>query len=682
MLGYRSTFAINMEDTDTTDRDHVVGNVLGEGLTWLRKTKGDRDIDSVEPGTPTTLESGREVVFLHETMGSGSEFARLVAIDPPDTSGQRWVTDLLVGIDHKKGRHGRDSWPLVAIEIDAPPDPTVPARARWTSRPRLVQGILGAYSCDDHGFLMGDGPRSIDVEQVDDLLGQLAETDHHGLVILCGEDGTVPRDVWADRLARITRETLGQASAFLLSEEAMEAFNGSVSAAHALSPYSPRTFRPGAVLDDPHDAYRHRAISMKTLLGERIDDLTRSFGRASREHANQRPLDRYLRRLDEISSIRLDEAARTASHGSHVNSSASVVRTVGPISPASPTPSRGPAQTVAGGTHTADPLQFVERDSARMTGMDRTHLLEPTSVQATSVGAGDAGSDTVEQIRVPTAELEAQLSALKASLRTREEELEAATTETERITAESEARAIRSRDEFETLQSSLRTQLEDERLERAILADEVRDIERQLRTARYQLDAARALMDRTGTPDTVSWLEPEKDPYDEPVDSWEDLQTYAEMDVFDHLRFVGDWEDARDLADHDTTGTWVHYTWDALAMLNDYARCRTDPTAALTVGLREFLSGHAPAGSHLIPGGRVRFNESETVRNNREWMRERTCSVPVDIDPSGKLAMVCHIVIQTRGSICPRLYFEDRTADLGQVIVGRIGSHPTNTKTN
>lgn len=691
MLGYRSTFSIDMSLTVSTDRDHVVSNVLADGLTWLRQTKGDRDVDSVEPGQLTTLESGREVVYVHERQKSGSEYARLIAMDPPESDGQRWVTSLLVGIDHRKDSRQHESWPAIAVEIDAPPDPNVPTRARWTSRPRLVQRILGAYVCDDHGFLMGDTPRRIDEELVDELMVQLRETDHHGLVILCGEDGTVPRDVWRDRLQRITRETLGQASTFLLTEDAMRLFNESVSPAHALAPYCPRTFRPGAVLDDPHDAYRHRFLTMETLLGKRLADLTRSFGRASREHANQQPLDRPLRRLDEISSIRLDDITRTAALGSHASSVASNRHTTrGPVTlpPAGPmgveTDLEAPADIdVTPSTTHLDPGRVA--DSAP---------IDDDVMESRGAGAGDArvsGSDRELPTTDPApseatlealATLETRVASLTAALDQREAELREAHAESERIREEAESRAVRSRDESDAVQKDLRSRLEDEQLERAILDSDMRETERELRQVQLRLEAARRLMAQNHISDDASWLEPAEDAYGEPVDSWEDLQTYAEMDIFDHLRFVGEWEDARDLADHDATGQWVHLTWDSLAMLNDYARCRTSEDATFDGGLKEFIEGRAPAGSHLIPAGRVRFNESETVRGRKDWMRERACRVPAEVDPSGTLEMVSHIVIQTRGSVCPRLYFADRTADLGQVLVGRIGSHPTNTKTS
>ena len=42
--------------------------------------------------------------------------------------------------------------------------------------------------------------------------------------------------------------------------------------------------------------------------------------------------------------------------------------------------------------------------------------------------------------------------------------------------------------------------------------------------------------------------------------------------------------------------------------------------------------------------------------------------------------MLAHIEIQNFKSVSPRLYFEDRTGDLGKVVIGYIGRHLTNTK--
>lgn len=46
-----------------------------------------------------------------------------------------------------------------------------------------------------------------------------------------------------------------------------------------------------------------------------------------------------------------------------------------------------------------------------------------------------------------------------------------------------------------------------------------------------------------------------------------------------------------------------------------------------------------PTGSYAIPGGKVVRDESETVRNNPRWRREREFPVPSEVDQSGRLFM-------------------------------------------
>jgi hypothetical protein len=79
----------------------------------------------------------------------------------------------------------------------------------------------------------------------------------------------------------------------------------------------------------------------------------------------------------------------------------------------------------------------------------------------------------------------------------------------------------------------------------------------------------------------------------------------------------------------------------------------------------------------------VARDESETVRNNVRWRRQREFSVPPEIDASGGVFMGAHVRIgaSAAGQISPRLYFHDATAQTGAVYVGYLGRHLTNTRT-
>jgi hypothetical protein len=90
-----------------------------------------------------------------------------------------------------------------------------------------------------------------------------------------------------------------------------------------------------------------------------------------------------------------------------------------------------------------------------------------------------------------------------------------------------------------------------------------------------------------------------------------------------------------------------------------------------------------PPDSYIIPSGKVVRDESETVKNNARWRREREFPVPSAFDASKRTFMGSHIRIgaSASGQISPRLYFFDATALTGKIYVGYLGRHLTNTRT-
>jgi hypothetical protein len=78
----------------------------------------------------------------------------------------------------------------------------------------------------------------------------------------------------------------------------------------------------------------------------------------------------------------------------------------------------------------------------------------------------------------------------------------------------------------------------------------------------------------------------------------------------------------------------------------------------------------------------VARDESQTVRNNPKWRREREFPVPKAVCASGMLFMGSHVRVGASavGQISPRLYFYDATAQTGMIYVGYLGRHLTNTR--
>ncbi len=714
LLGYRSTFAIDLDHTPSTDRDHVVEAVLAEGFHWLHTKKGLDDIDALEPGALRRFPTGHEVAYIHGTTDSGTEYAKLVALDPPshgraeDTDGspvptrpaltdrdrmspdddqssgerpspspdlpmrhrhtspgapEHWTTTLLVGLDRRDPR----ARPQVDIEIDAPRDPTRYGigGAMFTSRPKLATNILGAFTCDDHGFEVADGPRVLFADEVDDLLRQLAETDHHSLVFLSGTDETLPARTWSDRLEKVTRETVGQAAVFVLDPASTVAFNARVSPAHAIQPYGLRIFRPGVADDDPEDGRRHRSISPRTLvMDSRVTDLRKSFGRLCREHSNTTLPEKFLRRLDVITGLQLDQATGVSGDRSTPVDPSELTTTGVRTEFVSPTLDKDELSAFEPMAENDAPGVIEAGSAARLPGGETPRDVDRADRELVEALAQNAKLHAeLDQVQAERRDLIAQIAEARIDISVVRRKAEEDAFEA----AEERRRDVENRDEQE--------------LENAVLSDELRVLQSQLRTTTYQLDQARRQLTEHGDDTTASYGAPDSSIYGEPLDTWEDLR-YLSPDLFPHLIFGDDcWEAAMELAPRDQYGKWARSTWDTLVMLDEYARVRAIDDG-FTGGIREYLDGKAPAGAHVIPKGRYRSSESQTVRGHKDWMRERCFRVPTDVSPSGVDEMLTHIEIQTRGSISPRLYFDDRAADLGKVVIGFIGAHPTNTMTS
>jgi hypothetical protein len=144
--------------------------------------------------------------------------------------------------------------------------------------------------------------------------------------------------------------------------------------------------------------------------------------------------------------------------------------------------------------------------------------------------------------------------------------------------------------------------------------------------------------------------------------------------------FTGDSTAPVDLDQRPESSTWVRSSWEALQALDAYAGAKT--TNRFTGDFRTWCE-NPPSGECVIPAGKVVRDESETVRNNAKWRRERELPVPPEISESGTVFMGAHIRIgaSAGGQISPRLHFYDGTAQTDLVYVGYLGRHLTNTRT-
>jgi hypothetical protein len=170
-------------------------------------------------------------------------------------------------------------------------------------------------------------------------------------------------------------------------------------------------------------------------------------------------------------------------------------------------------------------------------------------------------------------------------------------------------------------------------------------------------------------------------PADEPASppaTFAELVDWMESDLA-LIQFTGNRQPLLALDRSPESSTWVRSSWEVLRALQAYAEAKA---AGTFPGDFKMWCENPPSGAYAIPAGKVVRDESETVRKNAKWRREREFPVPSEVDSSRRIFMGAHIRIgaSASGQLNPRLYFHDVTVQRGKVYVGYLGRHLTNTR--
>jgi hypothetical protein len=193
------------------------------------------------------------------------------------------------------------------------------------------------------------------------------------------------------------------------------------------------------------------------------------------------------------------------------------------------------------------------------------------------------------------------------------------------------------------------------------------DVER----ARAEADMLRRrLRDEGRYDDTVVVEQPPGVP-----DSFEEL--WERLDSFEGVQITADKSRTLELDEAERARVWAAKAWNALRALDSYARAARE---GFNGGFYQHCTSDRP-GAVNWPLKQLATAESDTTMNR--WGTERIFAVPQVVDPSERKEMQAHLKLDSKGSTSPRIYFLDDTkGPTGQVIVGYIGPHLTNTKTN
>lgn len=639
MLSYRTLLTIN-----PPAGGDVVQGVIQTTMDWLRSK--NLNVEALAPNSEVAVSENARVKWLAPTSTEFAGTQRLILTEGnPDGD---WVSTLTV-------RQPVDGRPWFWMDVEG---------AEWAGAPRLVSSLIDQYSCSDRGVRLTKRPVIIRPQQVDELIRLLGRPGRRTLSFIAGSSAGLPMKQWKDFVGELLKQTVGQASGYVLDPVATILFNQRVGDGFGVRPGMLRTYLPELNVLDPQDAARHRFLTSDSIATQNVNRLRKTLSYKAREVTQAALLDDNVRLLDR----RLDEAELRMALSSSL-APAPPVTAQGPLAPRSPEklnrgtatgesePKRPEAQENAAQSH-AGIERPAEQSVPQETVGEQADIYLALRALLEEFTGGEPLATSVEAVRglLEAGRAADQLNTrLLAKIDQKSAALDAAAVEQDRLRHlidDLELDAWETWEQLET-QSSVARGAQDAELKlRAMLAKSGGDV------------------DWTELDDTAPAELSVPENFNSLVESFMDLP---------FVLFTGDKDTTASLDNHDAVGRWCGMTWSILAALNDYARFKAD---GVDVGGVHTYLECPPAGGRAYPPGRHARDESATVKSNPSFSAPRTLPVPVEVDSSGEAFMGAHFRIAKHGLVSPRLHYIDATAISGKIVVGYIGPHLPNSQTN
>ncbi|MEU1604049.1 hypothetical protein [Micromonospora matsumotoense] len=614
MLGFRSVFTTHRE------RNHLQSLVREQLDRWIADPKGWDPSALHENRWATIGDNVRALLLQHEGQdGSASTRVRIVETKP---DGQ-WITQLTV---HSPNARERAAWAWIDIESPDPDSTDPRSRPRLAGTPRFLAPVLEIIDSWDGAARLTTRPIVIRGNEVDEVYRALIDTERRGVVFVAGNDDSLPSVPWTNRIANLTRFTIGMASCYVLDGEATQLLNDRLGQAHAVLPGRLRTYRSQVQPDSVVDGLRHRVLSAERIADDNEQPrLRRALASNAQLQALEQPLPASVARVHRMLERIADDM---------------LVHRLGDVS--SKLPSLVPSQPQAAAVETRESDRRQDDVSAQQ-GM----LLDYLKIK---VGIDDLTVDRIDEI-VRLIEVGQSSQEAQKDIASRLAQLQAELDETQKAFHDA------------------RWQLDDEQIENRDAVDRLTRAAETERTLRHRL----ASMGQA----EVAWtVQPSEADVSRP-DSFGELLRW--LPRLQHVVFTGDPDCAEELDSNDPLGAWASKTWDALLVLQDYAAAKAERRWARDV--HGFLE-HTPDGCHEWPTRRHARDESEEVRTNPAFWRKRVLPVPVSVIAAGGVFMGAHFKIAQFAMISPRMHYYDDTAQSGRIYVGYIGRHLPTGQTN
>ncbi len=574
--------------------------------SWLR-TKG-HDVDTSDSCDLETENASLSIRRLED--GRSRDLRLSMAESSPMGT---WTTELLMH-DAADG----DSWVSISVGND---------QGRFVNVPRIARYLMEVLPLRDGAIEFADRQQTFHAADTDRLVELLADERRHGLVFVSGTRDwkDLPFGTFARKVDSWAKEVYGLAQVVVLDPDATLEFERRVGAELCVSPWTIRTYQPGARLEDPEDARRHRILGTLRLArsGDRATRML--LGDIARQQAATRPPDpavlRLRRRFERSENRRLVEPL--TDEGAILIEDAAVVADLVPVAPEPQEPIVGDA---------ARQIELVQR----VLGVEE--ITEESLVGFAKRVAREAVQEQRDRERDAGAKLERRIDDLQAAFERAEDE---------------------SRDLLEVL-TDAQTEAEISRLDVDERDARIRWLQSRLKDAQdYE----------------AAYLEVPAEFYEARPQSFDEL--LEQIEALDCVVFTGDPAEVARLNQVDTNDAALRTAWDAVLAMADYARARAE--GACSQGLAHYLL-HTPTGFRGIAPGK--FAESETAATMAAHGEERIFPVPTDVSPSGAVAMKAHFKLAKIGMASPRMHVYDAHPKQPRLFIGYVGFHLTIAQTS
>lgn len=577
---------------------------------WMREKQWDVDL-SIEG---VQHDGNREFMLAgHDSSEGQSIRARLTERHP---STGVWRTELTVHVPARG-----EGWLLLDVSND---------QGRFVDVPRLARYLVGAIDVRDGGDLqLTASPAVYAGSQSEHLAELVTALGRNGIIFVAGTDNALSFDAFRARLARWTRQVLGQAETILLDPAATIGFSAAMGSTHGVRPWTVRTYLPDVDPALMEDSLRHRFLTAERLGNAHDAEIARLLGRVTRRHSANRSLPRAVSRVGHALS-RVENGY--------------LVRAVHP-EPVSP------AQTI-----TEDDVASVH-EIATVSGARPRNLDQAASGHALS---------TIQMVKTILGLQELAEAPLREIVRRSQTSINAGALEQVRIQLQEQQGQI---DQLELDVGTLREELEEEELEHA-LTDEARTrLQDEVRWLRSRLSTAEDY-EAAISPVPLSEVTEYPASYIDLLDRLSGLEPAG-------VTYTGAHRVCRELDVVDSLGKTTRTAWESLLVLSDYVRARGD--GAWQQGVHEYLK-RTPDGYRGMTPRKHAATESEGTMNR--FGAQRNFPVPTSCSASGTSTMTAHFKLGHIGMVSPRLYYLDDFTMSGRIYVGYIGRHLTNIQTN